>query len=746
MQAFKLTLSFPSGAVLVGGYSAIPEGYHAVHARAADGRPLIPATAVRGALRQMLEALLRGTGEPACSGGDGNSAESGDQPPGPCTLRDGERCRACRLFGSQREGLSPGERFFSALVLGAAYAESADFAPRPGVGIGRKVRSAADQRLFFRQIPNQPDLRFVAHGRLLDASLKPLLEAATRSVTHLGSGRSRGLARVDAKLLWLPDAPAHTSPASTQGDLFVQVKLTAPASIGVPVADDFLRDTRREIPGAAVRGAVGFALAEVLPDPDHDAAFQALVADAGAHFGFLTPHAGAPDSILGLLPLTAAACKHEGRRHGLVDTLLDRLATVLIQEPAQVASIQKGALSKCGCAIKGKVCSGPLRTIGGSRSSETAPPTRTVFRLAMDRTSDSAREKLLFGQVLLEPGTVFAGLIRNIPAESRQRLQLALGRPLSFGRGRSMGWGQADVQVSPVPRRPGIKERGARFDAALRQHLQVTGLPLTSVGRLVPVTLLSPLLPESTDDDGERLLLAATNAKRCVLRIRRFVREGGWDQRSGKIQPELAVTAGGVFVLELAEGQSRESILPRLEALEQSALGRRRSQGYGQVLCFDPFILQRTQREVRKEPEMDMASQVHPHRRALVMAAEKVMKDAFESRDGEDVKKLKKAQLNHLIGVCGEAACVEEIANYLRYQASRRDAGWRREMVKKLLEEFEKALQCAANAESLRTDGARVAAFQLYAVYLTRTFTYYDKVQLDRRRVQQGANVEDADE
>ncbi|MFO0578869.1 MAG: hypothetical protein U1A78_33110 [Polyangia bacterium] len=620
------------------------------------------------------------------------------------------------------------------------------FAPRPGVGIARKARSAADQRLFFSQIPSEPDLRFVAHGRLLEASLKPLLEAATRSITHLGSGRSRGLARVNATLRWVEKEQEVPTSFPEHSDLLVEVKLKAPASIGVPVADDFLRDTRREIPGAAVRGAIGFALAESLSDPDSDTAFQALVHENGAQFGFLTAHDRSPSAVLGPLPLTAAACKHERRRHGLVDTLLDRLAAALVREPAQVASVHKASLSRCGYKVGGKPCANPLRAVGGSRSCEQAPATRTILRLAMDRASDSAREKLLFGQVLLEPGARFVGLIRNIPAESRQRLQFALQRPISFGRGRSMGWGQADVRVSAPPPRPSIKERGSQFDAALKRHLQAAGLPIAVVGRLIPITLLSPLLPETSEDDGERLLLAATGAKRCLVKIRRFVREGGWDQRSGQAQAELAVTAGGVFVLELADGQHWESVLPGLEALEGSALGRRRCQGFGQVLCFDPFILQRTQHEVRREPTMDMASQVHPHRKALVMAAESVMKEAFESRGGEDVRKLKKAQLNHLIGVCGEAACVEEIANYLRYQASRRDAGWRREMVKRLLDEFDKALRNAVDANNLKTDSARVAAFQLYAVYLTRTFTYHDKVQQERRRAQPDMNLENEDE
>jgi CRISPR/Cas system CSM-associated protein Csm3 (group 7 of RAMP superfamily) len=71
MKPFELVLTFPTGGVLIGGYSAVPDGMHASHAVDRHGRPMLPATALRGALRETLEALLRGAGEPACAGGDG---------------------------------------------------------------------------------------------------------------------------------------------------------------------------------------------------------------------------------------------------------------------------------------------------------------------------------------------------------------------------------------------------------------------------------------------------------------------------------------------------------------------------------------------------------------------------------------------------------------------------------------------------------------------------------------------------
>lgn len=591
MKRFDLLLRFPTGGVLVGGYSAIPDGMHATHASDNHQRPLIPATALRGALRETLEALLRGAGEPACSGGDGVAPTRDAQTAAavPCTLDGGNRCKACRVFGTRREVLGSGERGFSAVLLGAAHAEGAvGWSVRPGVGIERHKRSAGDKRLFMQRVPALPDQRFVAQGRLLEPALEAYLSAAVRATKHIGAGRSRGLARVEMELVWHEAAAKSPVTLPADGDIQVRVKLLAPASIGAPVVHQNLRATREEIPGAALRGAIGFALAEVLDNPDGDESFNALVAEDGASFGFLYPvDAEAPAAgPSGPLPITASACKRHGREHGVVDTLLDRLAVSLIAGTDQVGAVERGTLSECRCGQ-------PLRALSGWRKRTAAIPTRTVTRAAMDRRQASARNEQLFTQVLIEEGTVFEGVIRNAPERGRAHLARALALPLSLGRGRASGWGRVEMEaLEPVAHAP-LAQRAAAFDGALRQRLEDVKLSMDLVGRLVPVTLLSPLVTEG-DDKGEELLLRALEGTSCVLKARRFSREGGWDQRGGGMQPVLATAPGGVFVIDLGPGRTWRDVLLLLARLEQHGLGQRRHQGYGQVITFDPVFLQRS--------------------------------------------------------------------------------------------------------------------------------------------------------
>lgn len=614
MSGFVLTIRFPSGSPLIGGYSAVPTGLHAVSAQDHHGQPVIPATAIRGALRESLESLLRGAKQSACSGGDGlllgkTRDDKQESDPIDETKQDASqvcRCKACLLFGTQRDKLDVGERAFSGLILGDARLTTGDderndkepkkkegpsWGIRPGVGMARKRRAAEPQRLFMQKVPLVGDEPFIATGTLRQPELKSLLIAAVTATKYIGAGRSRGLARVDLSLEWTEPRPVELPSFPSEGDVHIRVTLRSPAIVGIPVISGNVRETRHVIPGSAVRGAVGFGLAQSLPDPN-DPAFQALVAEEKTHFGYLFPASKAPTSIIGPLPITAATCKREKDKHGIIDTLFDRLAIQCISSPEEAARVWQHRTQACWCDAQ-------LRSVSGLRGSADSVQTRTVTRVAMDRARGAARDEMLFSQEMIEAGTTFEGTIRNIPTEGRERLKQALTLPLSLGRGRSAGYGQVEVAVISVPKRDALRNRGESFEKALAAYLAKASLslPKVDVSHLVPITLLSPLAtsqPADTDNvaDGSVLLVAALHAKSCFLSVRRFVREGGWDQRTGRMHAFWATAAGGVFVLNL--GRDWRSAVELLEGLESKGIGERRCQGYGQLLCFDPFILSRT--------------------------------------------------------------------------------------------------------------------------------------------------------
>jgi hypothetical protein len=118
---------------------------------------------------------------------------------------------------------------------------------------------------------------------------------------------------------------------------------------------------------------------------------------------------------------------------------------------------------------------------------------------------------------------------------------------------------------------------------------------------------------------------------------------------------------------------------------------------------------------------MDTELLLRPHRKALVIAAETVVRDP-----GAELPE--KTQLNRLVSICGEATCAEEIANYLRYQASRKTAPWPRSFAELVIAKIEAPLQelriAMPHHDEATRDRTRVAAWRLYAVFLTRAFTY----------------------
>ena len=623
MKSFRLRVRVPRGSILIGGYTPVPVGLDAVHARGprlvgeeAVDASLVPATALRGALRQSLEAILRGAGQPACSRGTGLDVDDDhgdDEPPGECMDDDGRPCLACQLFGRPAERTAPERGYFSALVLGDAV-EVGGMTPssvRHGVGIDRRRRSAKERILFDASAPTpSPDLVFEARGRLLDPALEPQLRAAVAATTHIGGRRSRGFGRVDLEIDPSSDAiKAHRIETSA---VTVRFRLASPAMIGGVDVGRNSRETRPEVPGSVLRGALGFALAEHLDDPDRDDAFQGLVDESkGARFGFAYPARSARPSKLAVgvqarfgleahdaaepWPITARICKTGGEAHGVTDRLIDRIAASA-DEASDLDRSRLGQLTDEACLATG--CSSPLRGVSGSRAHVGRPPTRTVTRVSIDRRLDSARSGALFTQELLEAGLEFETTISEIPPEARARLGEGLALPFSLGRGRSMGWGSVTVlKVSRPAEMTGTKKRAKAFHRLLQHRLQALDLPSGTVERLVPLTLLSPLVPSVDEPEtmGEHDILSRLpEGSRVVLGLRRFARAGRWDQRGrGQIPPRTTVEAGGVFVVELPEGARLQDLESTLAAFESEGIGQWTTSGYGRLRAFDPFHTER---------------------------------------------------------------------------------------------------------------------------------------------------------
>lgn len=154
-------------------------------ARNAVGQPVIPATTVKGFLREKAEVLLRTWGHPVCTG---------PEPGGMC---DGPLCLVCRVFGNPRHPASL--RFSDATLLAPVGS-----AVRSGVAISRHRRAAYPQRLFFTETTEPMPTQWWAtcEGVFGDAGAAKraaaLVALAARWGAAIGGGKTRGLGWIDA--------------------------------------------------------------------------------------------------------------------------------------------------------------------------------------------------------------------------------------------------------------------------------------------------------------------------------------------------------------------------------------------------------------------------------------------------------------------------------------------------------------------------------------------------------------------
>lgn len=115
---------------------------------------------------------------------------------------------------------------------------------------------------------------------------------------------------------------------------------------------------------------------------------------------------------------------------------------------------------------------------------------------------------------------------------------------------------------------------------------------------------------------------------------------------------------------------------------------------------------------------------LRPHRKALVEKAEAVVFEA-QPRDLDD-KRWNKTQLPLLVGVATEAACPEEVRNFLRYQSARKT--WPKQVANRAIEGIGTVLEALdqehAGLPEPDRDALKTAAWRLYATYMTRAYTY----------------------
>lgn len=608
MLALTLEIRPRSPELLIGGRSDPSRGGDKATARDASGRLVIPASALRGALRYELERLLRAQGSDACGA---NDAPDNGSPT--CA------CPVCRLFGS--EGSATGSLRLEDAVLDG---EEAEPRLRPQVAVSRSTGSAVARHLAFSEtggvlLAHDHGPVFRARGRLVplgtsDDGLdgdRTHLTAACRAVSGIGGGRSRGLGWVECELKVDEPPPTSTSlpPAATPDRvtpslvaptprLRIVLEALAPLHLGSGRPIGYFHRSLRHVPASTLRGALAFALLDGgLATPD-ESGFQALFGDgATASFGSARLE-GPPPSA------TARRCRPAG--HVFDDLLAELLWREAAARGVALALTDAGLCPGSDCRADKVV---PMHWQPQVDELDVRIRTRT----ALNRRTATSMDAKLFSIEVLEPRLRDDRPVRFVAeidglSEAASAVLLRLdGREAWVGGKRSQGYGRCRLRVESAATSSfdELQRRLQRFDDTLRSawttvaaatDISADLLPADSV--YLPVVLDEPWLPtDAVARDAfaagpldlparHRFLLTTPVGAFGAIEARRF---GAPDTvPTGEQPPVSALAAGSVFVYEAP----RDRLPEILAGLGMSpARGSSRTLGRGRLRLWEATSL-----------------------------------------------------------------------------------------------------------------------------------------------------------
>jgi CRISPR/Cas system CSM-associated protein Csm3 (group 7 of RAMP superfamily) len=485
--------------LLVGGRTDSKRGADDATARDLQGRLVLPASALRGALRIELERLLRGRGATACRA-------SGPRDPDDrsCT------CPICRLFGS--EGAGTGTlRLDDARLIGKE--RIVDLRPR--IAVGRKTGTVSHQLLGFAdtgEVEAGDDGFFRATASIVpldagdeDGALEQdvqYLAAACRALGALGGGKSRGLGWVDCQLVELPERAVEAVRPPAGDSLSIRFEAVAPLLFGSGRPLGYFHPTLRHAPASTVRGALAFALLEQGIADAGEPGFQTLFGPhAAASFGSARPAGDLPSA-------TRRKCRPQ-------EHLFDDLVGEIVRREAAACGVALAARPEATCPVAGCVPAKVAPAPEGSAAD--ALVLRLHTRTAINRRTGTSLDARLFSVELVEPWLagdeerplVLRADLHGLVPEAAELLARLDGRQVSLGGKRSQGLGRCDVSLGAAApasvddARAAVEELDRELRAAWGDAAGDAGLPagpLPEHQRPVAVVLTEPWTPAQLQD------------------------------------------------------------------------------------------------------------------------------------------------------------------------------------------------------------------------------------------------------
>lgn len=421
--------------------------------------------------------------------------------------------------------------------------------------------------------------------------------------------------------------------------LYLQVTTGSPLTIRSDHAQEGA-STTHYIPGATFLGSLAAAHRMLRPEMDNE--FTRLFLNEKVHIPYLYPavfnksQSGIHSSNLPVVPLpkTAQSCKRfsgfkplrgertNEKRHGIRDSLLDWAVFSLLDKDQHAIPALLAALN-AHTACKHDNCQQAMDHVTGYYRRGRQDPkqrmkakvhTHLQTRTGINRSWGVVEDGILYnrevfdedmrfwGEVILpdepdEPNALF-NLFRTFVEEAEAEKEDVI----RIGTGRTRGLGRVSIKVFDGKREDiaSFRKKLEDFDATFQN--QARAADVKALDRFYfAITLYSPtilcdafLRYHITLEAAPlaRLLKQPAGTFKKIYQAVETQRITGWYDIWGTPRTnDHAIEMGSTFLFACSHALDKD-LLQALYTLEETGLGRRRSEGFGRICISDPFHLE----------------------------------------------------------------------------------------------------------------------------------------------------------
>jgi len=398
----------------------------------------------------------------------------------------------------------------------------------------------------------------------------------------------------------------------------LKIKALSPLAIGRHKPGGSISEVETYIPGTVIRGAIAGLMIrqansegiDFANDPDSD--FKTLFIDGGAIFQNAYPAiAEVSDdfqvrSEVKFLPATALSAKGKSgfrpKGNGVFDSLLDRFCAE-----------QFGQVYDPNCPVDGGRVD-PVKGFYSSKQQQYAmhsTSTRLLTRVGINRSRATAEDQILYSTQVLEEfkrqnvPMVFSSNILVVEAPAQEFFQYLNhnANSLRLGGAVSRGLGKVELDLELRETATDLGDRLTQFNTALKERWQLwklfdgtkadpsqerlfftIGLQsdaiLTEEWRRITV-ISETMLRAAVGSSSENIRLEASYSS--------YDYRSGWNTAWGLMKDtELMTDRGSVYLFSVDKREAEHWITPLTE-LENSGMGDRIAEGFGQVRVCDEF-------------------------------------------------------------------------------------------------------------------------------------------------------------